>query len=125
MTGNIKSGIPHFQPPPFSFNDTSTEPNKIYAFGDMISELGATTIIIPLLAILNTVAIAKVFCKYFFKFLKYQLSCQITKAQCILFLLLLLFYGQNFVNGADGNRILQEFQSEFHSQKHPAFVKNK
>ena len=64
MTGNIKSGIPHFQPPPFSFNDTSTEPNKIYAFGDMISELGATAIIIPLLAILNTVAIAKVFCKY-------------------------------------------------------------
>ena len=64
MTGNIKSGIPQFQPPPFSFNDTSTEPNKIYAFGDMISELGATAIIIPLLAILNTVAIAKVFCKY-------------------------------------------------------------
>ena len=71
MTGNIKSGIPKFQPPPFSFNDTSTEPNTFYAFGDMLSELGGTGILIPLLAILNTVTIAKVFCKYSFKSLEY------------------------------------------------------
>ena len=61
LTGNIKAGLPEFQPPPFSFNDT--EKNVTYNFGEMVSELGAAIAILPLLAILGNVAIAKAFCK--------------------------------------------------------------
>jgi len=62
LTGFIDSDFPHnFKPPPFSFNDTSSVPNKFYAFGDMVSELGSAVIILPLLAILENVAIAKAF----------------------------------------------------------------
>lgn len=61
LTGNIKAGLPDFQPPPFSFNDTSSGTH--YDFPAMVTELGAAIIILPLLAILENVAIAKAFCK--------------------------------------------------------------
>ena len=64
LTGNIEGGIPQFQLPPFSFHDTTEIPTKFYSFWDMVSELGSTVIILPLLAILTNVAIAKAFCKY-------------------------------------------------------------
>ena len=70
LTGNITSGFPPFQLPPFSFNDTKTDPDKpkFYNFSGMVSELGAAVIILPLLAILENVAIAKAFCKCNFYF---------------------------------------------------------
>ena len=60
LTGNIQSGLPDFKPPPFSIsiNSTTTE------FGEMVSQLGSAIIIIPLIAILESVAIAKAFGKY-------------------------------------------------------------
>ena len=63
LTGNIKAGLPPFEPPPFSYNDTTTDPDKpvYYSFAEMISELGSAIAIIPLLAILENVAIAKAF----------------------------------------------------------------
>ena len=64
LTGDIQRGLPPFQPPPFSFNDTSTTASgDIIDFKGMISELGSAIAIIPLLAILENVAIAKAFCK--------------------------------------------------------------
>lgn len=59
LTGNIKAGLPPFEPPPFSYNNTDT--GESYTFGGMVSELGSAIIIIPLLAILENVAIAKAF----------------------------------------------------------------
>ena len=61
LTGNIESGLPPFQPPPFSVNDTQT--GNVTSFGGMISELGSAIAIIPLLGILENVAIAKAFGK--------------------------------------------------------------
>ena len=61
LTGNIESGLPPFQPPPFSLNDTET--GNVTSFGGMISELGSAIAIIPLLGILENVAIAKSFGK--------------------------------------------------------------
>ena len=57
------SGLPPFQPPPFSYNDTVT--GNVTSFGGMITELGSAIAIIPLLGILENVAIAKAFGGHF------------------------------------------------------------
>ena len=62
LTGNIDGGVPPFQVPAFNFTDPDT--GKEYSFGGMVSELGTAVIILPLIAILENVAIAKAFCKY-------------------------------------------------------------
>ena len=62
LTGNLKSGIPKFQLPPFSINNTAT--GVITDFGGMISELGSAVIILPLMAVLENIAIAKAFGKW-------------------------------------------------------------
>jgi len=73
LTGKIEGGLPYFQPPPFSlelnvseeFGSNSTVHEflklKYFGFGDMVSTLGAAIIIIPVIAILESVAIAKAF----------------------------------------------------------------
>lgn len=59
LTGEIKEGFPTFGPPPFS-----TEFNgKTYSFSEMFSALGVSLITIPLVSILESVAIAKAFSK--------------------------------------------------------------
>ncbi|XP_012145962.2 sodium-independent sulfate anion transporter isoform X2 [Megachile rotundata] len=59
ITGNITEGLPSFAPPPFSI----VHGNKTYYFEDLIAELGSTTISVPLIAILESIAIAKAFAK--------------------------------------------------------------
>ncbi|XP_067000175.2 sodium-independent sulfate anion transporter isoform X2 [Anabrus simplex] len=59
LTGNIGSGQPHLDIPPFS----SHYNNRTYEFLDMTSELGTTLATLPLISILGCVAIAKVFTK--------------------------------------------------------------
>jgi len=62
LTGKIESGLPAFQPPPFTIlgsNDTSSADDT--DFSGMIAQLGSAIIIIPLIAILESVAIAKAF----------------------------------------------------------------
>ena len=71
LTGKIDGGLPAFQPPPFSIAvNVSSEAEhgleaiwemKYFGFGDMVSTLGAAIIIIPVIAILESVAIAKAF----------------------------------------------------------------
>lgn len=61
LTGKIKAGLPPFRPPPFS----TTIDGKVYSFQDMVSELGSSLITIPLISILETVAIAKAFGEFF------------------------------------------------------------
>nr|CAD7431629.1 unnamed protein product [Timema monikensis] len=57
LTGYVKPGLPPFQPPPF----TATVGNTTYSFLDMTSSLGSALFVVPLLAILENVALAKVF----------------------------------------------------------------
>lgn len=59
LTGNIRSGLPEFQLPPFSTNFNGEE----FTFKDMVRALGFSLITIPLVSILESVAIAKAFSK--------------------------------------------------------------
>ena len=67
LTSEIDSGLPAFQPPPFSVTVNMTQSNSsssdtvTQGFGEMLSNLGAAVIIIPMIAILESVAIAKAF----------------------------------------------------------------
>ncbi|XP_044731461.1 sodium-independent sulfate anion transporter-like [Chrysoperla carnea] len=57
LTGEIKAGLPTFQPPPFS---TSVN-NHTYNFLEMTSNLSSAIFVVPLLAVLENIALAKVF----------------------------------------------------------------
>jgi len=60
VTGNITAGVPPFRLPPFS----TTVDGEYVSFGEMISTVGASLGSIPLISILEIVAISKAFCKY-------------------------------------------------------------
>lgn len=66
MIGDIPAGLPPFMLPPFSIeeirNETTGEiitPGE--SFGDMISSLGSGLIVVPLIALLENIAICKAF----------------------------------------------------------------
>ena len=67
ITGKIDAGVPPFTLPPFSIpaNATHGQPEDEISFRSMMSELGSAIIIIPIIAILESIAIAKAFCKEF------------------------------------------------------------
>lgn len=79
LTGSIQAGLPAFQPPPFSApaantnlshghghgNHSQTEAGDLIPFTEMVATLGPAIVIIPLIAILESVAIAKAFGKLF------------------------------------------------------------
>ena len=57
ITGNITEGLPSFSLPPF----TIVNGNHTYIFTEIVGELGSSILSIPLIAILESIAIAKVF----------------------------------------------------------------
>lgn len=57
LTGTVKAGLPEFKPPPFE----ATVGNVTYSFADMSGSLGSALLVVPLLAILENIALAKVF----------------------------------------------------------------
>uniref|UniRef100_A0A182MJ89 STAS domain-containing protein n=1 Tax=Anopheles culicifacies TaxID=139723 RepID=A0A182MJ89_9DIPT len=59
LTGNVTPGLPPLQLPPFT---TSVDGHE-YNFLEMIAELGTSLITLPLIAILESIAIAKAFSK--------------------------------------------------------------
>lgn len=61
LTGNITQGLPEFKPPPFEFYDSTKE--QTISFIEMCSNLGAGLIILPLVALLEDIAICKAFSK--------------------------------------------------------------
>ena len=64
LTGDIDSdGVPAFEPPPFDTTNNSTGTAVEVGFVDMLKELGTGLFIIPLISVLENVAIAKSFCK--------------------------------------------------------------
>lgn len=60
ITGEVSGGLPPFQLPPFS----TIFKGQDYQFTDMISDYGTSLAFIPLVAILESIAIAKAFCKF-------------------------------------------------------------
>lgn len=67
IIGDIPSGLPTFGPPPFSIpeirNETGHVIQEYESFFDMISFLGSGIIVIPLIALLENMAICKAFGK--------------------------------------------------------------
>ena len=66
MIGHIPAGLPAFQLPPFSIpavvNETTGEIIEAgSSFMDLISELGSGLVVIPLIALLENIAICKAF----------------------------------------------------------------
>ncbi|XP_076169730.1 sodium-independent sulfate anion transporter isoform X2 [Ptiloglossa arizonensis] len=59
ITGNITEGLPPVGPPPFSI----VTRNYTYNFVEVINELGSTTLSVPLIAILESIAISKAFAR--------------------------------------------------------------
>ncbi|KAI5652189.1 sulfate permease family domain-containing protein [Phthorimaea operculella] len=57
LTGEVKPGLPTFSAPPFS----ATVGNHTYTFMEMASNLGSAIFVVPLLSILENIALAKVF----------------------------------------------------------------
>ncbi|CAD0196510.1 unnamed protein product [Chrysodeixis includens] len=57
LIGDIGSGFPKFSWPPFS----TQVGEEVYGFRDMLSALGAQSLMVPFVAILETVAVAKAF----------------------------------------------------------------
>jgi len=56
----VPSGLPSFKIPDFNVHDG----NKTVSFIDVCSELGSGLILLPMVAVLANVAIAKSFCKF-------------------------------------------------------------
>uniref|UniRef100_A0A8C2YHP3 Solute carrier family 26 member 11 n=1 Tax=Coturnix japonica TaxID=93934 RepID=A0A8C2YHP3_COTJA len=57
LTGSVPRGLPPFDPPPFS----KAVPNGTVPFGRMVQDMGAGLAVVPLVGVLETVAIAKAF----------------------------------------------------------------
>lgn len=57
IMGNITKGLPPFSLPPFSI----VSGNHTYTFLELVGELGSSVLSVPLIAILESIAIAKAF----------------------------------------------------------------
>lgn len=62
LTGKVKGGLPEIKLPPFN----TTLNNRTIEFNEMIADLGTSVVLVPIIAVLGNVAIAKAFCKQFF-----------------------------------------------------------
>ncbi|XP_055617351.1 sodium-independent sulfate anion transporter-like isoform X2 [Toxorhynchites rutilus septentrionalis] len=65
MIGEVPSGLPAVQLPPFSVPEITNEEGVVIqqyeGFGDMLSNLGSMLIVVPLIALLEDIAICKAF----------------------------------------------------------------
>jgi len=62
LTGNVKPGLPEFGPPPFETSYPSANGTVVeMGFFDMVSELGSSIALVPIIAVLGNVAISKAF----------------------------------------------------------------
>ncbi|XP_059610352.1 sodium-independent sulfate anion transporter-like isoform X2 [Phlebotomus argentipes] len=61
LIGNVPAGLPSFQAPPFSIpgNETIAEPDQ--SFVDMVTSMGSGLVVVPLIALMETIAICKAF----------------------------------------------------------------
>ena len=59
LTGHVKQGLPGIQLPPLE----ARVGNETYGFVNMVSAMGSGCFVVPLLSLLETIALAKVFCE--------------------------------------------------------------
>lgn len=59
LTGSVKPGLPIVNLPPFG----TTIGNRTVGFGEMLSDLGTSVFLIPIIGVLGNIAIAKAFGK--------------------------------------------------------------
>ncbi len=76
ITGNITSGLPEFKPPTFGTANVT--------FAEIVEDLGSTLFVVPLISILESVAIAKAFGTA--RLLCFCLFCFVLAASSFLFL---------------------------------------
>lgn len=57
LTGTVRPGLPEFKAPPF---ETKLE-NRTVPFSEMVGDLGTSIFLVPVIAVLGNVAIAKAF----------------------------------------------------------------
>ena len=81
LTGQIQAGLPAFTPPPFSTTATNNGTTVTTDFGGMVAQLGSAIIVIPLIGILESVAIAKAFGEQIISFLRQSLILFILAAK--------------------------------------------
>lgn len=61
LTGKVKSGLPSFEVPPFETYKVVGNETVHMGFYDMVSELGISIALVPVIAVLGNVAISKAF----------------------------------------------------------------
>uniref|UniRef100_A0A0K8TQT4 Putative sulfate/bicarbonate/oxalate exchanger sat-1 n=1 Tax=Tabanus bromius TaxID=304241 RepID=A0A0K8TQT4_TABBR len=61
LIGEIPPGLPTFQPPPFSLTANETKTGKPESFAEMASSLGSGLIVVPLISLMENIAICKAF----------------------------------------------------------------
>lgn len=63
LIGDIPPGLPSFEVPPFSLNANQTGTGREESFAEIVSSLGSGLIVVPLIALMENIAICKAFCK--------------------------------------------------------------
>ena len=99
FSGEIKSGVPSFHLPPFSFerpvsnSSNSTNPDTEWVtFDTILSDLGMGLAMVPIIAILEQVAIAQAFCELLSSNSQFPFVCFVMK---------IVFYSQWREDGFD------------------------
>lgn len=78
ITGEVASGLPELKLPPMQ---TTIGDQTLY-FTDMITHVGSSILALPLISILESIAVAKAFCKYF-SFFEWTLNLKWTEISSI------------------------------------------
>lgn len=68
LIGDIPPGLPSLKAPPFSLTANETMSGTEESFMEMVSSLGSGLIVVPLIALMENIAICKAFCKCMGKF---------------------------------------------------------
>lgn len=68
LIGDIPPGLPSFQVPSFTLNANQTSSGREESFAEIVSSLGSGLIVVPLISLMENIAICKAFCKYGFIF---------------------------------------------------------
>lgn len=63
VIGKVPPGLPSVRVPPFGFTRDNNGTEVSYSFFEMVGNLESGIIVVPLLGLLETIAICKAFCK--------------------------------------------------------------
>jgi hypothetical protein len=63
LLGYVPAGLPELKLPPFGFTRGNETDGETVTFTEMVGHLGSSIIVLPILALLENIAICKAFCK--------------------------------------------------------------